>query len=208
VTSSGISIASGATYNYVAQYTAPSGVTPFVGLDSPIAAAGTVGTGGDTNNTHDDLYPGGVIKLTKSVSVTSTNCANSPPAGTVCPGGVLQYSEAYSNVAPSVAVTTNVGTEPSFAYAALKTGAGQVVLTEDGAASGNNWGANSFGLNAAPGDTTSGTTYAYSGGSGFASGTYPTITAGYTKFIATIGGASGTLAPGASGTITFNVTVR
>jgi hypothetical protein len=208
VTSSGISLAAGATYNYVAQYTAASGVTPFTAVDGKITGAGAVGTGGDTNDTHDDLYPGGAIKLTKSVSVTSTNCANSPPAGDVCPGGVLQYSEAYANVAPSVAVTTNVGTEPTFAYAAIKTGAGQVAITEDGGASANNWGANSFGLNAAPSDTTSGTTYSYSGGSAFASGTYPSITAGYTKFIATIGGASGTLAAGASGTITFNVTIR
>jgi hypothetical protein len=208
VTSSGISLASGATYNYVAQYTAASGVTPFTAVDGKLTGAGSVGTGGDTNDTHDDLYPGGVIKLTKLVSVTSTNCANSPPAGTVCPGGVLQYSEAYTNIAPSAAVNTNVGTEPSFAYAALKTGAGQVAITEDGNASGNNWATDSFGLSAAPSDTTSGTTYSYSGASGFASGTYPSITAGYTKFIATIGGASATLAPGASGTITFNVTIR
>ncbi|HTV72824.1 MAG TPA: hypothetical protein VME66_03845 [Candidatus Acidoferrales bacterium] len=211
VTSSSFSLGGGgAVKNYDVVYNASSGVTPFVAADALITASGSVGTGGDVNTTHQDIYPGGVIKLTKSVTVVSTNCPSgaspSPPAGTVCPGGVLQYSVAYANVAPIASTTTNVGTQPAWSYAALYPEAGQLVITENGSV--GNWGANTFGLNAAPTATTSGTTFAYSGGSAFASGTYPSMTAGYTSFTATIGGSTYQLPPGGSGTITFNVTVR
>jgi hypothetical protein len=213
-----VTVAAGASLTYEAVYKASNGVTPFVGVDGKITATGTGGGAADTNDTHDDLYPGGVVTLTNSVSVTSSNCPSgaspSPPAGTVCPGGVLHYALAYANVAPAAAVGVNVGTEPAFAYAALTMTAG--ALTDDGTAAGNTWGADSFGLNAAATDTTSGTTFAYyacttscASSSSFASGTYPSITAGPNKFIATIGGSpSYQIVPGASGTISFNVTVR
>jgi hypothetical protein len=210
-TTSAISVASSATYTYVVTYTASSGQTPFSVADATVAAAGVTGggTGSDTNNTHDDIYPGGVMKLTKSFSINSTNCpageSPSPPANTVCPGGVIKYSLVYSDVVPT-ATMTNIGTEPVWAYAACSTQSGTFIVTEDGTV--GNWATNTFGLNAAPTDTTSGTTFAYSSGSAFASGTYPSMTAGYTKFTATVGGSSGTLVPGGSGTISFTVTVR
>ena len=125
----------------------------------------------------------------------------------MCPGGVLGYSIAYANIVPS-ATSTHLGTEPSFAYAALNGGTGGLVITCDGSASGNAWAANTFGLNAAPSDTTANTTYVYTPNIAFASGTYPSITAGPTKFVATVGGASGALSMGGSGTISFNVTVK
>jgi hypothetical protein len=206
-TTSAISVASQATYTYVVTYTAASGQTPFVLAEATVAAAGVTGggTGSDTNNTLDDIYPGGVMKLTKSFTITSNNCPVTAPANTVCPGGIIQYSVAYLDVTPA-AMTTNKGTDPAFAYAATSTQAGTFIVTEDGSV--GNWATNTFGLNAAPTDTTSGTTYAYSSGSAFASGTYPGMTAGYTKFTATVGGAAYSLPPAASGTITFNVTVK
>ncbi|HEY0871756.1 MAG TPA: hypothetical protein VGD55_15255, partial [Acidothermaceae bacterium] len=196
----------------VVTYTAAAGVTPFVKAEATVAAAGVTGggTGIDTNNTLDDAIPGGVMKLTKSFSITSTNCpagaSPGPPANTVCPGGIIQYSIAYVNTVPA-AMTTNIGTESSltWAFAATSTQAGTFLITDDGAV--GNWSTYTFGLNAAPSDTTASTTYAYTG-SAFASGTYPSMTAGYSKFVATVGGSSFQCVPGTSGTITYNVTVK
>ena len=208
------SVASGAYFHYIAVYKAASAVTPFVAVDSTLTATGTFGGAADTNDTHDDLYPGGAVKLTAAVSVTSTNCpagaSPAPPAGTVCPGGVLQYTVTYLNVAPAAVAPggTNAGTEPAWALAGITTGAGTLALTEDGNASGNSWGTNTFGLNAAPSDTTGGTTYTYLPSGTFASGAYPAITAGPSSFVATVGGAAFKLQPGLTGTITFNVTVK
>ena len=208
------SVASGAYFHYIALYKNASAVTPFVAVDSTLTATGTYGGAADTNDTHDDLYPGGAVKLTTAVSVTSTNCPSgaspAPPAGTVCPGGVLAYTVTYLNVAPTAIAPggTNAGTEPVWALAGITTGAGSLALTEDGNATGNSWATNTFGLNAAPSDSTGGTTYAYTPSGSFASGTYPNITAGPSKFVATVGGASFKLQPGTTGTISFNVTVK
>jgi len=100
-----------------------------------------------------------------------------------------------------------VGSEPAFAYNALISSAGGAVVTADGTAANNAWATYSFGLNGAPSDTTAGTTYTYTG-SGFASGTYPAMAAGYTKFIATLGGAAHKVLAGEAGTITYTVTVK
>ncbi len=204
------SIASGASVNYVAVYKAASGVAAFIGVDSPITVTGSQA---ETNNTHDDLYPGGAVELTKTVTILSNGCPNEspgPPAGTVCPSGVIKYSVAYQNTAPATVAPggTNAGTEPAWALAGITTNAGTLAITEDGAANGNNWTTYTFGLNAAPVDTTGGTTYVYTPNIAFAHGTYPNITAGPTKFVATVGGLAFNLQPGASGTITFNVTVQ
>jgi hypothetical protein len=216
--SGSVTIAAAASLTYEAVYIASSGVTPFVGVDAKITAAGTAGGAVDTNDTHNDIYPGGVVTLSNSLAVMSTNCpsgtSSSPPAGTVCPGGVLHYTLAYANIAPAAAVGSHVGTEPSFAYAALIMTAG--TLVDDGTATGNTWGADSFGLSAAASDTVLGTTFAYysctpscAPTNTFASGTYPILAVGPNKFTATIGGSgSYQIVPGASGAITFNVTVR
>jgi hypothetical protein len=204
-------LASNASLTYVAQYIAGAPVTPFVGVDGKITAAGVTGggTGADTNDTHDDIYPGGVIQVSDSVA-TSSNCPAAAPAlpGTAtCPGAVLTYSIAYQNMAPALAMT-NKGSEPSFAYAALNLTGGTLLLTTDGAAAGNSWASYSFGLNALPTDTTSNTIFTPANGTAYASGTYPGMTAGYTKFTAQVGGAAGVVNAGASGTITYSVTVK
>ncbi len=205
-------VSSGNTFSYVAVYKNANAVTPWTAVDSDITATGG---NAETNDTHDDLFPGGAVKLTKSLSIVSAGCPTgaspAPPAGMVCPSGVVQYSVAYANVAPAAVAPggSNAGTEPAWALAGITTGGGTLQITEDGSASGNNWSTYTYGLNAAPVDTTSGTTYVYSGlGSGFASGTWPSISQGYTKFVATVGGSSFKLNPGASGSITFNVTVH
>lgn len=204
-----IAVANAGSANYEAVYNAFSNAAvPFAAADAIITATGAYG-GQDTNTTHNDIYPGGVLQLTQTVAVTSTNCPAgiSPTNLGACPGGVLAYSLIHTNIAPTGSTVTNVGSEPTFAYNALISSAGGTVITADGTAANNAWATYSFGLNAAPSDTTAGTTYAYTG-SGFASGTYPTVTAGYTKFIATIGGGAHQVVAGETGTITYNVTVK
>jgi hypothetical protein len=222
-------VASGASVTYLAVYTATN-VAAFTPQAFDITATGTggTGTGAETNDSYDVLYPGGALKITKSVVATTTNCpAGASPVGpangsttAVCPGGVLTYSLAYQNLAPAGLATggTGLGTEPAFATNSINLSS--VLLTEDGSAScssgctayTNNWGSNTYGLNAAPADSlyTTKTTFTPSSGTAYASGTYPTMTAGYTKFTAGLNatGTPATVKPGDSGTITFNVTVK
>jgi hypothetical protein len=105
-------------------------------------------------------------------------------------------------------VDANKGTEPSFAYNACYTTAGSLTLTNDGtatpagAANANNWATYTNGIAAAASDTTSGTVITY----------YPsastTYSAAQTKLTAQVGGASGQLKPGDSGTVTFTAVVK
>ena len=100
-------VASGASVNYLAVYTA-TGVTPFAPQTFDVTAKGTSGggAGSESNDTYDVLYPGGALKLAKSVVATTTNCpAGTTPSGpangsttAVCPGGVLTYSLAYAEL--------------------------------------------------------------------------------------------------------------
>jgi len=119
------SVTSGGTVNYVAVYKNASAVAPWVGVDSDITVTGS---NAETNDTHDDLYPGSVVKLTKSLSILSNGCPTgaSPaaPAGMVCPSGIIQYAVAYANVAPASVAPggSNAGTEPSWALAGITTG--------------------------------------------------------------------------------------
>ncbi|MGB8267744.1 MAG: hypothetical protein WCE44_15580, partial [Candidatus Velthaea sp.] len=222
-------VASGASVNYLAVYTA-TGVTPFAPQTFDVTAKGTSGggAGSESNDTYDVLYPGGALKLAKSVVATTTNCpAGTTPSGpangsttAVCPGGVLTYSLAYQNLAPAGLATggSGLGSEPAFATNSINLSS--VLLTEDGSAScatgctayTNNWATNTYGLNAAPVDSLYGskTTFTPSAGSAYATGTYPSMTAGYTKFAATLNatGTPATVKPGDSGIITFNVTVK
>ncbi|MGP6159918.1 MAG: hypothetical protein ACLPYS_20885, partial [Vulcanimicrobiaceae bacterium] len=117
-------LASGVSVNYLAVYTATA-VTAFTPVAFDITAAGTggSGTGTETNDSYDVLYPGGALKLTKSVVVTSTNCPSgvTAGAGATCPGGVLTYTLAFADLAPAglAAGGTGLGTEPAFATNAI-----------------------------------------------------------------------------------------
>ncbi|HEV3154110.1 MAG TPA: hypothetical protein VGZ02_09935 [Candidatus Baltobacteraceae bacterium] len=194
-----VAVSSGQAIQYWAVYNAPSGVATFTRFDGSIVAT-SVNDNTQTNTTHNELYSG-YIALTKSVTVTSSGCpAGTSPsygAGALCPGGVLTYSIDYRNIA----VTGGSGnTEP--ANALLSTKAGQLVITDDGAAIGNTWAANTNGLNAAATDTPGG------GGTWNATDVWGTNTVGSSKFTLTVGGASFQLGAGQFGTIAFSVTVK
>lgn len=186
------------TLQYWAVFSAPAGLTAFTRYDSPIYA-----TDGGTNSnwTHDELYPGYVV-LTKQMSVQSTGCGGSVPAGTVCPGGVVLWTIDYRDV---IAGGSSESTVPA-AFPTM-TG-GSFVITEDGTAT---WGTTSNGLKEAlvAGATCSGTSY----GDTNASSTFTNATAGSKSFTVQVGGASGVLVPNGltgtyHGTICFRVTVK
>jgi hypothetical protein len=193
-----VCVPSGATQNYRTIYTPPASVTTFSSY-TPYGDAITATSTNDntkTNVTLDEIFVGGFVKLTKSLSVAllqpcataSVFTANSP---SVNPGDCVQYTIAYANVAPSGGTNNITLAASSF------------VITEDGAASGgsggttyaNNWSANSNGLYAVPVDSNGGTLGGYLPGPG---------AAGSSKFTDTIGA----LAAGASGTCTFKVQVK
>lgn len=89
--------------------------------------------------------------------------------------------------------------------------AGSIVITSDGtggtaATPSNNWSGVTNGLVAAPTESTGGTNV--NGASTFTYSPTPGTAAGSTKFTAQIGGASGTLPPGATGTLTYSLHVK
>ncbi len=191
-------VAAGSSAVYWAVLTSPAGIRSYTRFDTAIVATST-NSAAATNTTHDELYSG-FVYATKALAVTATNCvagvaANAAiPAGGVCSGGTLQYSLAYGNIAlPGGAGNT----EP--ASALLSTRAGTFAVSEDGNLGTNNWGTFTNGLNAAPVDSNAASTFTY-GGSPYV--------AGSTSFTDVVGGAAGSLGPGAVGTIVFNVTVR
>jgi len=189
-----IALTSGQAIQYWAVYTSPSGAQAFVRNDGSIVAT-SVATPAQTNTTHNEIYTGFVV-LTKSVAVTSNGCPPgvSPPAGGACPGGVLTYSLDYRNIA----VAGN-GTEVANSGLFLATKPGTLILSEDGAAIGNTWAANTNGLNAAATDTP--------GTGGPWTSAFTTNTTGSTAFTCTVGGASFQLQAGWNGVIRFAVTI-
>ena len=190
-TASNVAVASGATLNYWAQYSAPNGTKTLTRYDANIVATSN-GNGAISNTTHNELYSG-FVALTKTFAIV-TNCAGAVPANGVCPGGTVTYTVDYRNI---MAGPGTGNTEP--ASALLTTAAGALVITEDGNAAPNNWATFTNGLNAAATDTTAGTVFTYTPGPG---------PAGATKFTAQIGGAGGQLGFGQSGQIVFAVTVK
>ncbi|MDB5026987.1 MAG: hypothetical protein JWO66_676, partial [Candidatus Eremiobacteraeota bacterium] len=193
-----VCVPSGSTGSYRTIYTPPAGATTFnayAGYGDAVTATST-NDATKTNVTIDELFAGGFVKLVKSLAVASGQpCAIAtvftPGAANVNPGDCVQYTIAYSNVAPSGGtnnVTLNATT---------------FVITEDGAASGgtgptvysNNWAANSSGLYASPVDSNGGTLGAYNPGPG---------AAGSSRFTDTVG----SLVAGASGNCTFKVQIQ
>ena len=193
-------VPSGGTGTYVTRFTPPAATAtsfaPYVPYGVTITA--TSGLDATTSNaTTDEFFVGGFVKLTKTVAdAASQTCAaattfSAPATSTALPGDCLQYVVTYANVMPS-----------------LGTGSGSIAVTatglaivEDGAASSssgvayaNTWAANTNGLFAVPVDTNGGTLGGYSGAGA----------AGSTKFTDTIA----SLAPAASGSVTFKVQVK
>lgn len=227
-TASNVSVTSGATQDVYVKYTAPTGTTYFTRFDSLVHAV-SVGDTTKTNDVHNELYSS-FVALTKSQSITSTNCPSgaSPSYGanTVCSGDSIAYTVDYRNL-----VLGTSDTNLSFNECVTETGSGNALLiADDGTVTSssssttqNNWGYFTTGLQAAPVDkdsssaTRSATTFLYA--TGTPHGMYgSTFGAGDTAFEATPGGTPFSLVPknynGPSssqdwqGTISFTLTVK
>ncbi|MBV8222889.1 MAG: hypothetical protein JO293_05970 [Candidatus Eremiobacteraeota bacterium] len=188
-TAASIAVASGATLHYWAVYASPNNTPSLVRYDGNTLAT-SVADGTIHNQTHHELYAG-FVALTKSTNIV-TNCSGVVPALGVCPGGTITYIVDYRSI---VTFPGTGNTEP--AAAILVTKAGQLAVSDDGALAPNNWSTFTNGINV-PGasDTTAGTTFVYSGGTGVIPGAF--------KVVATIGGGAFQLQP-ASGSGSPNV---
>ena len=192
---------------YWAVYSAPANLQAFTSYDAPIFA--TAPGALNHNWTHDELYAG-FLPLTKSQTISSSGCpAGEAPvyASGVCPGGVILYAIDYRNIVAGAA------SESTFTSAWPSTAAGQFTITENGAASGNTWGANSTGLKEALVAGANGTT---TFGDSYAGSTFTGNVIGSTSFTDTPGGASGRIQPSGGGiagavnqgTLWFRVTIK
>ncbi len=227
-TASNVSVTSGSTLTYYVGYTVPAATKYFTRFDSLVHAV-SVGDSTQMNDTHNELYSS-YIALTKSQSITSTNCPSgtSPSyvAGTVCTGDSIAYTIDYRNLVMGTS-DTNV----SFSQCVNNTGAGNVlVITNNGTVSSssstttqNNWGYFTTGLQSQPvdsdstGATRAGSAFQYA--TGTPAGAYSgTFSAGATAFTATPGGTGFQLVPRNynspsgtqdwKGTITFSLVVK
>lgn len=160
-------LAFGASANINVRITEPAGKTVLTGFDTRIRV-----TSGNTpavsNQTINRLYTG-FLRLDKA-STVSNPTSNGGPTDPV-PGAIITYSVTYTNISTTTGDANCV-----------KLTASNVVITEDGSAAPNNWGATTTN-NGTPGD----------------SGTGTVVTVSATKYTDTIA----TLPPGASAVFTF-----
>ena len=227
-TASNVAVSSGSSVTYYVKYVAPSATAYFTRFDSLVHAV-SVGDNTKNDDTHDELYSS-FIALTKSQSISSTNCPSATPGygsvtNPVCTGDTVSYTIDYRNL-----VLGTSDTNVSFDACTTQTGSGNVlVITDDGtvatssSTTQNNWATFTTGLQAAPVDKDSAgaargsTAYTYS--TGIPASSYSsTFSAGATAFTVTPGGTSFSLVPQHynspsssqdwQGTITFTLTVK
>jgi hypothetical protein len=143
-TTATVAVPAGASRFVWTVYAAPTGLQAFNRFDALIAVIDS-GNLANNNEVHDELYSGYVVQ-TKSYSITSTGCSGGVPAGTWCPGGILQYTIDVRNIA----VAAN-GTTPASATLTANT----LTLTDDGS-NANSWAKDGGYLNT-PGASSTGT---------------------------------------------------
>jgi hypothetical protein len=188
-----ICVESGATANYNVIYTPPASITtftPFAPYGDAITATSANNTG-VSNITNDEFFVGGFLSMLKSFQVTpGQGCA----AGgtfvsqtTALPGDCVQYTITYTNNSPSGG-TNSVGLTAS-SFTITEDGSGTATASNGITAYTNNWGTYTNGLYAAPVDSRG--------------GTITNGTAGSKSFTDAVG----TLAPAATGTLTFKAQV-
>jgi len=119
-----IAVAFGATSNFTASVTAPSGTTVLQGYTTVLQAT-SANTPGATNQTRDNFFPG-FVRVTKTYLIDNLTGVGGPLDPV--PGAEIRYDVAYQNVANT---TAGVGNGTLTAV--------NVVITEDGNAAPNNW---------------------------------------------------------------------
>lgn len=167
-------LAPNATQNYQVRVTLPTGQPVLTGFDTVIKAT-SVADPTKSNNTIDRIYTG-YLSLVKTSTVTNSTGIGAPTDAV--PGAVIQYNIVYSNI------SSGGGT------GSISLAASNVVITEDGNAAPNNWGANTTQVVGSASDTNSGTITGDTAGSAVLTDTVAS------------------LAAGASGTFTFKRTIK
>jgi hypothetical protein len=162
-----LAVAFGTSANINVRVTVPTGKAVLTSFSTTIRATSTV-TAANSNRTIDRAYTG-FVQLTKTASVV--NGTGVGGATDAVPGAVITYAITYQNISSSNGDANCV-----------RLTASNVVITEDGLASPNNWG-----------------TFTTNSGSPTDSGSGAVVTVSTTKYTDTVL----SLAPGASGVFTF-----
>jgi hypothetical protein len=169
-----ISVPASSDLNIDVRVTAPTGISVLTGYTTLLRATSGI-TPANFNETIDRLYTG-FIRADKTQTVT--NGTGIGAANAAVPGAVIEYTIVYTNVTASSG-TNNVNLTAT-----------NVILTEDGNAAPNNWGATTNHVAGSASDTLSGVITGDAAGSSVLTDTIPT------------------LAPGATGTFKFSRTIR
>jgi hypothetical protein len=167
-----LAIGFGANANINVRITAPAGQTVLTGYDTVIRVTST-NTPAAFNRTIDRVYTG-FLRLDKTVSVA--NATGVGGATDPVPGAIVTYNVTYTNVSTSNGDSNCV-----------KLTVSNLVITEDGSAAPNNWGANTTN-NGTPTDSGSGAV----------------VTVNATKYTDTVA----SVAAGASGVFTFKRSIN
>lgn len=173
------SVASGATLNYKVRVTLPGGTTTLTGYDTIVKATSVIDPT-QTNNTVDRLYTG-FLRLVKTATIT--NATGVGGTSDAVPGADILYVITYDNVATAPTGTGNSD------LSAL-----QVVITEDGDVSPNNWATTTTHVVSTEADSRGGTITLSSSTGGVTDGKYVDVV--------------GTLAGGQSGTFQFKRKIK
>lgn len=173
------SVGSGANFNYKVRVTLPAGATVLTGYDTVIQATSVTDTT-QTNNTINRLYAG-YLRLVKTVAVT--NATGVGAATDPVPGADIEYVITYDNIANAPVGTGNVDLD-----------ALQVVITEDGDVSPNNWATTTDRVASTEADSRGGGIAISNSTGGVAN----------SKYVDTVG----TLAGGQSGTFRFKRRIK
>jgi hypothetical protein len=191
-----VAVPSGTTVQYDVIFTPPASATTFVPFTPYGVAIVATSTNDNTksNNTNDEFFVGGFVKMTKTVGdAAGQGCATASTftsGATASPGDCLLYTVTYLNVAPSGGTGDVTLNASSFAINEDGTGSGST----NGTGYTNVWATYTSGLYAAPVDSNGGTLGGYSGAGAV----------GSTKFTDTVGA----LSAGATGNVAFKAQLQ
>ena len=136
-----VAMAYNSTANVLVRITEPTGNAVLSSFNTVIRATSGI-TIANTNDTIDRLYTG-FVRLTKTAVVT--NATGKGGSTDAVPGAVITFSVAYLNIATTGGINC------------VTLNASNLVITEDGAAGANNWGAHTSHVVSSATDSRSGT---------------------------------------------------
>jgi hypothetical protein len=151
-TASNLSLGSGAVVTLYAGYVIPAGTRYFVRYDALLHAVSN-SQSTKVNDTHDDLYSS-MILITQTNTVTSTNCPTGAtpayPAGTVCPGDLINYVFDVRNIVlgqSDTNISFNATVADTSNFSNVDDG---TISASPSTTTANNWGYFTTGLQAPP----------------------------------------------------------